>query len=224
MTSINNLALLLDEAIQSMQMQMQQGKGKCKKPGGGKPSSGKGGMKKMQQQLNKQMEELKKAMEQGQKPGGEKGSSMPGQGKPGMSKELAQMAAKQAAIRKAIEEMQQEIGESNGNGGGNLKKIGELMEKTETDLVNKQISTLTLLRQQDILTRLLQSEKAEREREKEEKRESTEFTDEINRNPKTIFEYNKRKEKEIELLKTLPPSFNSFYKLKVSEYFNELEK
>ena len=224
MTSINNLALLLDEAIKNMQMQMQQGKGNCKKPGGGKPSLGKGGMKKMQQQLNKQMEELKKAMEQGQKPGGEKGNSMPGSGKPGMSKELAQMAAKQAAIRKAIEELQQEIGESNGNGGGNLKKIGELMEKTETDLVNKQLSDLTLMRQKEILTRLLQSEKAQREREKEEKREATEFTDEINRNPKTIFEYNKRKEKEIELLKTLPPSFNSFYKLKVSEYFNELEK
>lgn len=226
MTSINNLALLLDEAIQNiqMQMQMQQGKGNCEKPGGGKPSSGKGGMKKMQQQLNKQMEALKKAMEEGEKPGGKKGSGKPGQGgKAGMSKELAQMAAKQAALRKAIEEMQEEIGESNGNGGGSLKKIGELMEETETDLVNKQITNQTLLRQQEILTRLLQSEKAEREREKEEKREAVEFTDEINRNPKTIFEYNKRKEKEIELLKTLPPSFNSFYKLKVSEYFNQLE-
>ena len=56
MTSINNLALLLDEAVQNMQMQMQQqqGKGECKKPGGGKPKAG--NMKKMQEQLNKQME------------------------------------------------------------------------------------------------------------------------------------------------------------------------
>ncbi len=230
MISINNLALLLDEAVQSMQMQMQakQGKGKCDKPGGKKPSSS--GMKKMQQQLNKQMQSLKEAMEKGNKPGGKKGK-MPGKegkdGKGGMSKELAQMAAKQAALREAIEQMQQQQqqnGESNGKGGGNLKKIGELMEQTETDLVNKQITNQTLLRQQEILTRLLQSEKAEKEREKDEKREAQEFKEEISQNQKEIFEYNTKKEKEIELLKTLPPTFNNFYKAKVTEYFYQLEK
>ena len=227
MTSINNLALLFDEAIQNMQMQMQMqaGKGECKKPGSGKPSPG--GMKKLQQQLNKQMEDLKKSMsEGGKKPGGKKGS-MPGGSNPGgMSKELAQMAAKQAAIRKAVENLQEQIGEgTSGDGGaGELKKLGELMEQTETDLVNKQITNQTMLRQQEILTRLLQSEKAEREREKDEKREATEFTDQISRNPKSFFEYNQRKEKEIELLKTLPPAFSNFYKTKVSEYFNQIDK
>lgn len=226
MTSLNNLALLLDDAVQSMQQQMQQeGKGECKNPGGNKPKPGAGSMKKLQQQLNKQMEGLKKAMEEGKKPVEGKKGQKPGQsGMGGMSKELAQMAAKQAAIRKAVEELRDQIGESNGEGGGNLKKIGDLMEQTETDLVNKSITNETLLRQQEILTRLLQSEKAEREREKDEKRESTEFTDEISRNPNSFFEYNRRKEKEIELLRTLPPSFNNYYKLKVSEYFNKIEK
>ena len=141
-----------------------------------------------------------------------------------MSKQLAQMAAKQAAIRDAVEKLQEEIGESNGQGGGNMKKLGDLMEQTETDLVNKQITNETLMRQQDILTRLLESEKAEREREKDEKREATEGTDQLYRNPNTFFEYNKRKNQEIELLKTLPPTFKSYYKLKVSEYFNQIEK
>ena len=224
MTSINNLALLLDAAVQSMQMQMQQkpGSGQCTKPGGSKPKPG--GMKSLQQQLNKQMEDLKKAMEEGNKPGGKKGKK-PGQGGTGgMSKELAQMAAKQAAIRKAVEELRNEIGESNGEAGGNLKKLGDLMEETETDLVNKNITNQTLIRQQEILTRLLQSEKAEREREKDEKREATEFKNEISRNPKTFLEYNRRKEQEIELLKTLPPSFSNYYKSKVSEYFNQIER
>ena len=228
MTSINNLALLLDEAVQNMQMQMQlkSGKGECKKPGQGKPKPG--GMKSLQQQLNKRMESLKKAMEKGQSPGGgkkgEKGKKTPGSG--GMSKELAQMAAKQAALREAVEQLQEQIGNGNGNAkeAQNLKKLGELMEKTETDLVNKQLTNETLLRQKEILTRLLESEKADREREKDEKRESIEFTDEISRNPNTIFEYNSRKEREIELLKTLPPSFNDFYRTKVSEYFNQIQK
>lgn len=228
MTSINNLALILDQALQDMQNQMQmQGSGKCSKPGNGKPKPSPGSMKKMQEALNKQMEALKKKMQNGEKPGGEKGKK-PGEGKPGgmggMSKELAQMAAKQAAIRQALQQMQEQLeGEGNG-GGGQLKKLGELMEQTETDIVNKRISNETILRQQEILTRLLESEKAEKEREKEEKRESKEFTEEFVRNQNNFLEYNKRKEKEIELLRTLPPSFNNFYKRKVSEYFNNIEQ
>ena len=99
-----------------------------------------------------------------------------------------------------------------------------MMEKTETDLVNKQITRETIRRQEEILSRLLESEKAEREREKDKQRKSTEFTDEIYRNPNEFFEYNNRKEQEMELLKTMPPSFNSFYKNKVSEYFNQVEQ
>ena len=226
MTSINNLALLLDEAIQQMQMQLMNGKGggKCQKPGSGKPSSG--SMKNLQKKLNQQMKALKDAMN-GQKKGEGKGSNPDKSGKAGkdgLSKELAQMAAKQAAIRRAVKELQDQIGEGKNGKGGSLQELQELMEKTETDLVNKKITNETMLRQQEILTRLLESEKAEREREKEQKRESIEFTDEISRNQKIFLEYNRQKERELELLKTVPPSFSNFYKTKVNEYFNQLEK
>lgn len=229
MTSINNLALILDEAVQNMMMQMMQMNGECKKPGkkGGKPKPG--GMKSMQEQLNKQMESLKKSM--GQSKGkGEKGNngSKPkqGSGKSQMSKELAQMAAKQAAIRKAIEQMESQMdGEGEGGKGSKSgKKLSELMEETETDLVNKRITNETILRQQEILTRLLQSEKAEREREKDEQRKSTEFTDNIFRNPNNILEYNRQKEIEMEFLQSMPPTLNSFYKSKVNKYFNDISK
>ena len=229
MTSINNLALMLDEALQAMQnqMMMQQGGGKCSKPGGkgSKPSSG--SLKKLQQQLNKQMGDLKKAMENGKNPGGKKGQE-DGQGQggangqKGMSKSLAKMAAKQAAIRNELKNLENELGK--GGGGKKLKELQDMMEKTETDLVNKQITRETIRRQEEILSRLLESEKAERQREKDKQRKSTEFTDEIYRNPYEFFEYNSRKEQEMELLKTMPPSFNSFYRNKVSEYFNQIEQ
>lgn len=225
MTSINNLALLLDEAIQQMQMQLMNGSGggKCQKPGGSsnKPSES---MKNAQKKLNEQMKALKDAMKkgQGQKPGEGQGGKN-GQ-KNGLSKELAQMAAKQAAIRQAIKELQEQIGEGKSGKAGSLQKLQEMMEETETELVNKKITNQTLLRQEKILTRLLESEKAEKEREKEEKRESIEFANEISRNQKIFLEYNRQKERELELLKTVPPSFKKFYKTKVSEYFNQLEK
>lgn len=225
MTSINNLALLLDEAIQNMQaqMQMMSGKEKCKKPGSGSPSPG--SMKSLQKSLNEQMKSLKESMEKGKSPGKGKEGEQGLMGS-GMSKQLAQMAAKQAAIREAVKQLQEQIGDDKkGNGdGGSLQKLQEMMEETETELVNKQITNQTILRQQEILTRLLQSEKAEREREKDEKRESIEFRNELSRNQKQFIEYNKLKEKELELLKTVPPSFNIFYKNKVTEYFNQLEK
>jgi hypothetical protein len=68
MTGLNNLALLLDEALQQMQAEPPPGppgSGKCKKPGGKGSSAGES--KKMaktkanQKALSKQLEEMKKA-------------------------------------------------------------------------------------------------------------------------------------------------------------------
>lgn len=210
-----------------MQQQMQSmmdGDGQCEKPGnkpGGKPSFG--NMKQLQQQLNEQMQRLQNEMK-GKQEGGKQPDSDGSLGSSGgMSKELAQMAAQQAKIREAIQKMQEEMGKTPGE-IGELDRLQEMMDQTETDLVNKQITNETLRRQEEILTRLLESEKAEREREMDNKRESTEFTDEFSPNSKEFFEYNKQKESEIELLRTLPPSFNPFYKTKVTEYFNRINE
>ena len=46
----------------------------------------------------------------------------------------------------------------------------------------------------------MQSEKAEREREKDPKREAIENQNSFSRNPNEFFEYNRRKENEIELI------------------------
>ena len=97
------------------------------------------------------------------------------------------------------------------------------MEQTEQDLVNKRLTEETLKRQQDILTRLLESEKAERQREQDEKRESNEAKDQDYRNQSQFEEYKKLKMREIELLKTIPPSLNPFYRNLVNSYFQNIE-
>jgi hypothetical protein len=98
------------------------------------------------------------------------------------------------------------------------------MEQTETDLVNKRINIETLRRQQEILSRMLESEKAEQQRELDQKRESEESEDLFYNNPAKFFEYNKIKEKETELFRTIPPSLKPFYKSKVNAYFLSFEK
>jgi hypothetical protein len=110
-----------------------------------------------------------------------------------------------------------------GKGSGNMSKLAKEMEETETDLVNKLISPETMKRQQEILTRLLEHEKAEKEREMDEKRQSNEAKNENFSNPNQFFEYNRQKLKETELLKTVPPSLNPFYKSKVNQYFNNID-
>jgi hypothetical protein len=219
MTSINNLALMLSETLKSMQDQMnakQSSSGQCKKLGScNKPGSGKMSFKslrQMQEQLNKDMEKLK----DGQNPNGLTGQKS-------MSEQLAKLAAQQEAIRKQLRELEEQLKDEGKTNTGNLNDVQNKMDQTETDLVNKIINNETIKRQQDILTRLLESEKAEKERELDEKRESNEAKNEIYSNPVKFFEYNSIKIKEVELLKTVPPSLKSFYKNKVNEYFYNFE-
>ncbi len=76
------------------------------------------------------------------------------------------MAAEQERIRKALQEMQEKM-KDGCNAGGDLP--GK-MEQTEMDLVNKQITDQMIRRQQDILTRLLETEKSMREQDMDEER------------------------------------------------------
>lgn len=248
MTSVNNLALLLNESLEQMQNQMkQQSKskaqkgGKCKKPGQGngkRPSEGKPSipnMRKLQEQLNKQLQDMKDAMEKGKKPGekpGDKKGQKPGGGTggqngsglvptPGNSEQFARMAAQQEALRRQIQELMSKLKNKGKNPGGD---ISEMMEETEKDLVNKQISNETMRRQQQILSRLLESEKAEQEREQDEQRKSNEAKNENLSNPPQFLEYKRVKEKEMELLNTVPPDLTPYYKEKVNNYFNSINK
>ena len=231
MTAVNNLALMLSESLDQMQQDQKESDASCDKPGQGKPKPGKGkpkpgptagDVKKMQEKLGQQLKEMKEKMEKGKKPG-EKPGDKPG-GKPGdgMSEELARMAAQQEALRNAINQLNMKDNKDGQGKLGDLSKLAEQMEQNEKDIVNKRISELTMKRQQEILTRLLESEKAEREREQEERRESSEARD-INRTPPQFTEFMKMKGRETELLKTIPPGFNGFYKNLVNSYFQNLQ-
>ncbi len=219
MTSANNLALILSEVLQQMQQQAQmqkqkKGGGVCKKPGKNPNPNSMANMRKMQQQLNGQIQKLKEGMQKGQ--GGKKGQG-------GMSEEFAKLAAQQEMLRREMQKAMEELykdGKGKQAGGDLMNK----MEETETDLVNKVISQETIKRQEQILTRLLEHEKAEKEREMDDKRKSEEARKEIYANPQKFFEYNTQKMKEAELLKTVPPMLSPFYKNKASEYFNNFSK
>ena len=238
MTAFNNLALVMAESLDQMQNQMRQNQqkkqnsncknqgmkksGNCSNPGKGKPSAK--SMKQMQQELNKQMESLKKQLDkQGKdsKPNGRKKigdkSSMQ------MSEEFARMAAQQEMIRRMMQEYGQEMKQGDAGNAKLAREIDQMMkqmEQTENDLVNKVITQQTINRQQQIMTRMLEHEKAEMQREKEERRESREGK-EMGHQPSAsdLEQFKRMQEKNMELFRTVPPTLSPYYKAKVNDYF-----
>ncbi|MGY2130754.1 DUF4175 family protein [Hymenobacter sp. HD11105] len=219
MTSMNNLALMLNDALQQMQEQQrqsqqnQQGDGKPGKKKKKGQSAGEGQMGRMQQQLNQQIQQLQQSGKQGRE----------------LSEELAKLAGQQQMLREALKEldkMQQQSGGEKGKGQegqggtGDLKK---LMEQTETDLVNKRLTEETVMRQRQILTRLLEAEKSARERDLDDKREAQTAQAKPPVFPPAFEQYKRQKERQTELLRTVPPALTPYYQREVSEYFQKMK-
>jgi hypothetical protein len=96
------------------------------------------------------------------------------------------------------------------------------MNKTETELVNKQLTNDMLKRQKEIQTRLLEAETAMRERETDKERKS-ETAKEVSRKiPPSLEEYLKKREAELQLYKTVPPALKPYYKNLVETYFKNI--
>jgi len=213
MTSMNNLALMLNEVLKQMQQQMaanqpKMGNAQCNKPkpgSSGKPKTG--NTSQMQQQLSQKIEQLKKS--------GLSGKSL--------SEELAKLAAEQEMLRKSLQEMEKMMKEQGGNPSNEIKKLSDMMEQTERDLVNKNITNETIMRQREIQTRLLEAEKSIRERDWDNTRESKTADQKPNDFPPSLEKYLKAKEKQLELIKTIPPSYTPYFKEEIDDYFKTLD-
>lgn len=201
MTSINNLALMLNDHFDMMMDMMKNAMPSMSK---GKKQKGQKSLGEMQQQLNQQIEQIKNSGKSGRQ----------------LSEELAKMSAEQERIRRALKDMQDRLKQEGGKSLGD--DISGKMEQTEFDLVNKQITEQTIRRQKEILTRLLESEKSMREQEMDEERKGETAKDYQKENPKAFEEYLRLREKEVELLKTVPPKLYPYYKREVNEYFKRL--
>ncbi len=217
MKSVNDLALMLSDAMEQMQQQMSgmmPGSQMCKNPGGSGQGAGKKGKQPKdkispgQEKLNQDMQKMMEKMKKG--------------GGGGMSKEFAQAAARQAAMRKALQELHEQQKEQ-GQGSKEIQKLIDEMDRTEIDLVNKRLNNETLKRQKDILTRLLKAEKAERQREFENKRKAERTSEKKREFPPSLKEYLKKREAEVEIYKATSPDLKPFYKVLVDRYYQSLK-
>jgi hypothetical protein len=207
MTSINNLALMLNEALEQLQKPKGQSSGK------GKKQSMKD-LQKMQEQLNQKMQNARDKMQKE----GNMGTVPKGQ----MSQEFAKMAQQQQMIREALQKVNKEQNKDGKGSLGNLNQLVEEMKKTEMDLVNKKIAEETMNRQKNLNTKLLDADKAQREQDEDSKRESK-AAKEFPASYKQMFDkFIKQQQSESELIQKLPPNLNYYYKNKIAEYFKLL--
>ena len=213
MTSANNLAVMLSEILKSMQEEMASdlpSSQQCEKPGKGSPKPG--DLKRMQKELNEQIEKMKEQMLKGEKENMQSGK---------MSKELVEMLAKQELIRSSLEELRKNMEDK--DSVEKLNEVIEEMEETEKDIANKKLRNVSLKRQKEILTKLLELDDALRKQGDDDARESK--TNESLYEKILIEELKKleiEKLKQTEMLKTQPGNLNNYYKKLVDDYFNKL--
>lgn len=216
MKNLNDLALMLSESMNQMQQSQNQKKsGKpgskaCKNPGENSKASKNGKKPKDvisqgQKSLNEQMKQMKEGLKN------------QNQNNKANSEQYAKMAARQAALRRALEGLQKEKSQQ-GQRDKDLQDMIQQMDKTEEDLVNKRLTDETMKRQNEILTRLLEHEKAQRERDWDEKRKSESANDQEQKVPPAIQEYLKKRQAELDQLKLVNPALKPYYKKLVEDY------
>mgnify|MGYP004234168335 CR=1 FL=1 len=159
-------------------------------------------LKNAQKKLNSQM---KKEMNNGNKNG--------------QSARLMKLAKKQEEIRRNLLDLLNKEGDSKLN-----NNIIQEMEENEIDIINNNITIKTIRRQEEILTKLLEADDAIREKEKDNKRESTEWSFTLEEETKKYLEYKKTKKAYEEIIKTTPLKLKPFYKKKVTNYFKSLNQ
>jgi len=209
-TSANNLALMLNEALENLENQMASsmpGSQDCEKPGGkGKPQ-----MNMLQQSSENIKQQLQKMIDQMKK-----GNSQQ------MGKQLGQSLMQHEMMQQMLRDIM-----NNGQVGSSAKKtlqqIDQMLEENRKQLISKNVNSEMIARQNLITTRLLEAEKAEMEREFENKRESK-TAEEFYSNPIKFFEYKENKDFTIEYLNKNSHQLNNFYNKKYKHYLNNMEK
>src|SRR5690606_12910321 len=222
-----------ENLMQDMAAQMQgsdgdPGDGSCKNPGGTKPSPSPG--QQMQDIITGQ-QQLGEGMSQGEK-SGKSGSSGKGNegsegsdGEYGNAEQLAKLAQQQATLRKQIQDLSSMLNSMGINGNAKeLKAIQEMMDKNETDLVNRNLTAQLMLRQKQIMTKMLETEKAIREQEEDDKRVGNTGKNEQRPMPPELQKYLKQKAEMLDAYQTTPPVLKPYYRKLNDNYFNQIKK
>ncbi|MBC8043396.1 MAG: hypothetical protein IAF08_08110 [Rhizobacter sp.] len=159
-----------------------------------------------------------------------------GQGK---GERLSQLAAQQRLIQQQLQQLareqqqrqqqQQSDPNKSGNGAGgkplgNMDKVAEEMEEAAKQLEQQKPSRELVKRQQQILSRMLESTKSLKEREKEERREANTGKNLSKKSPAEVSLEAKRSRLQEAINKLREQGYSEEYEKLIRRYFEQLEK
>lgn len=210
LTSVNELAVLLDDIINSLQEQLgESGQGSCSKPGAGKPKPGKGDSDEKMKALKSNMNKLSKQLGKSGKGSKTGPSGLPSEKE---SMELSELMLQNELTRAKLNELLKDIPSGSGT-SNSLKELDQLLDSQQRDLINGDLDELQN-RLNEILTKFLECEKSYSEDEWDSKRESTSSNSVGNSENRELDEYIRKKRLELELLRKDVYHYNGYYRLK----------
>lgn len=213
MEGVNELAVRLDELVENIQSMSGQGEG-AQSFTDSKPKDGAekmGDMREQQQSLKEQMKGMIQKMKEGKKGSGGK-------------KELAKMLAEREMLRQQLEQLRNS-GLLGDKAKQKLDDVHKMMENVEEDIIYNRVSDHTISKEEWIQTRLLEAETAEKEREKENKREATEFRGDFDPNNIPAWkEIENEQKQQSDMMKYNEFKLKEYYRIKYQEYLKKIKK
>jgi len=165
-----------------------------------------------QQQMNQQMQEMINDMQ---------GNRLSQEG----MERLEQLSKTQQKILKQLEELQKNGNFKQGDKMmSELKRLAEEMEDSINDMRGGRTDKIVVKRQQNILSRMLQAEKAMEEREEDEKRKGEQVKESIYSNPPPVTLEELKKRIMLQLQNGELTPYTKDYQKLIDMYFKELEK
>jgi predicted transcriptional regulator len=207
-TSVNNLALMLNEALENLEEQLanaKPGTQQCERPGG--KCGGLNLLKKTSENIRKQLEQMIEQLKNGQRG--------PGQ------EQYGQMLMRHEMMQQMLREIMND-GNIGSPARNHLQQIDRILEHNRQELINRNINAEMIARQRQITARLLEAENAEMERDFDKKRESK-VAEDFYSDPVEFFEFNKEKDVVIEIFNKNSHKLSNFYNKKYKEYLNNFE-
>lgn len=160
---------------------------------------------------------------------GETQSLMQGRNQADRAQRLAQLAAQQRLIQEQLKQLAQRQAQRQNEGKGNelmgnLEKLAEEMEEVAKSLEQQDLSRELVKRQQQILSRMLQSTKSLQRREFEEQREAKTAKNFVRKSPAEIESQTGRSKIQDALNRLREKGYSDDYQKLIRRYYDALEK
>jgi hypothetical protein len=206
-TSANNLILFLSDLIERMEEKSDDGNASDENCNNGNNSKKMGGLKKSAGNLKDQLQQMIDKLKRGQENNN-------------MSREMSETLMQHEMMQKMLRDL------INGGGIGSdakkqLQQVDQLLEQNRKEIMNKMINPNMINRHNMIMSKLLEAENSENERDLDNKRESNTADDQFYSNPAKYFEDTRNKNTTIENLQKSQLKLTNFYRDKQRKYLEK---